>query len=426
MNNMRGRREKKNRVIHQSQAEDPLFDDTGYYDQIPSVISAPTDAISQQEMLRTSSSRFKKRSNSRVGDSVEDKNVPLSPTQQAFLESDENGMVVTSNRQRQKSDGIDINHHHYSSPSRSSRPGRAQASYADDTTDASTLPTFVSVGESIDLQKCGSKLQQQQRTDTNTFLVSKEADGSDEQQPTLLKLVSFEPTSSSKSSSDDHDTRKRLHYKEKLHSLTHRFMTSSAVGRSKEMISDIFDRAGSTTITTNAVVAPPRREDYDTTTKKKNDAKKQTVCINPSDTCQFVKFSSSAASPVREESTHSSSLGSLEHLISKIGQAFSACSSMCTCLDLDDTTVNHEGLVINIPKKKNKKKKKKGYEDCMCAGDILHSNNERSSCSSFSGSTNEEEECCWTDMSSLTGPTTYRYQKRYWLDDVPKDKVQWR
>ena len=388
MNNMRGRRE-KNQPHHQSQ-EDPLFD-TGY-DQIecsiPLVISAPTDAISQQEMLRNS--RPKKRSNSRDFDVT---NGLLSSTQQAFLASDENGIIVTSNRRS----GID---HH--SPSRSSRPGRVQASYAD-TDDSSTLPTFVSVGESIDLQQGCTKLQQQQRTDT-TFLVSKE-DGSDEQQPTLLKLVSLEPSSTSNNTGYDHDTRKRLHYKERLRSLTNRFMTSSAVGRSKDMLSDIIDRGTNNSTSIAAVVVP--REDHIATT---NDAK-QTVRTNPSDS-QFGKFSA------QEKSGES-----LERIITKIGQAFSACS-MCICLD--EAVVNHEGLVINIPKKKKKKKKKKGYdEDCMCAGDILHCNSKNDeSCCSTSGS-NEESTSAWTDMSSLTGSMPYRYQKRYWLDHVPNDDMQW-
>ena len=74
----------------------------------------------------------------------------------------------------------------------------------------------------------------------------------------------------------------------------------------------------------------------------------------------------------------------------------------------------------------NVEKKKKGYgDDCMCAGDILHSNSKNDeSCCSTSGS-NEESTSAWTDMSSLTGSMPYRYQKRYWLDYVPNDDMQW-
>mmetsp|Transcript_22666 Transcript_22666/g.49065 ORF Transcript_22666/g.49065 Transcript_22666/m.49065 type:complete len:335 (+) Transcript_22666:133-1137(+) len=164
---------------------------------IPTLITAPTDAASQQDMLlRTSSTHS------------------TSP-KMMFVAPSETGAVVTPNSRR-----ID-------SPKRLEKSGRAShSSFGDD----STLPTFLSVGTN-------TSWQNDLRNDT-MFLVSKNGV---EEPP--LEARSTRTNGMGDNAALDSKTRKQLHYKEKLRLLTDGLTTSSAVERSRKMLSDIMEKA---------------------------------------------------------------------------------------------------------------------------------------------------------------------------------------
>jgi len=356
---------------------------------IPAVISAPTDAASQQEMLRrthhTRSLSKGTRDSSTEG---------LSATQIAFLASDENGVVVTSNRYVKR----------LSSSSRK-LPSVNPASYAD-TDDTSTLPTFVSVGDDIiswQQTNCLLSSSQRHQDAANTFLVSKDNDDTKkkEQQPPLLTLVSLEAQNSRNGREDA--LRKKLHYKTKLRSLTDQLTASSAVEQSRKMLSpDTTQRIDS------GIVASPERS----TQVKKGGTSKTTNDLN-NDCCV-------GDSPLPKEASASDSKP--HRILSGMYKALTACT---TSLCLDDTVVNHEGTIIQYPTKKKKSLRSKvsqaqttSSSSCMCAGDILHSK-ERSQ---DSGSSDDI-----TDISSLTGMTPYRYQKKHWMHhyDIHESEMTW-
>ena len=377
----------------QQQQEVTKDDNTGNDQQIeciiPAVISAPTDAASQQEMLRRTH-HTRSLSKSTRDSSTEG----LSATQIAFLASDENGVVVTSNRYVKR----------LSSSSRK-LPSVNPASYAD-TDDTSTLPTFVSVGDDIiSWQQTNcllSSSQNRQGATSNTFLVSKDNDDKkkEEQQPPLLTLVSLEAQNSRNDREDA--LRKKLHYKTKLRSLTDQLTASSAVEQSRKMLSpDTTQRIDS------GIVASPERSkqvkmkaDSKTTNNLNNDC-----CVGDS---PLPNASASDSKPQR--------------ILSGMYKALTACT---TSLCLDDTVVNHEGTIIEYPTKKKKSLRSKvsqaqttSSSSCMCAGDILHSK-ERSQ---DSGSSDDI-----TDISSLTGMTPHRYQKKHWMHhyDIHESEMTW-
>jgi len=352
---------------------------------IPAVISAPTDAASQQEMLRrthhTRSLSKGTRDSSTEG---------LSATQIAFLASDENGVVVTSNRYVKR----------LSSSSRK-LPSVNPASYAD-TDDTSTLPTFVSVGDDIISWQQTNCLLSSSQGAAKTFLVSKDNDDTKkkEQQPPLLTLVSLEAQNSRHDREDA--LRKKLHYKTKLRSLTDQLTASSAVEQSRKMLSPDTSRR----IDSGIVASPERSKQV-----KKGGTSKTTNDLN-NDCCV-------GDSPLPKEASASDSKP--HRILSGMYKALTACT---TSLCLDDTVVNHEGTIIEYPTKKKKSLRSKVSQaqttssSCMCAGDILHSK-ERSQ---DSGSSDDI-----TDISSLTGMTPYRYQKKHWMHhyDIHESEMTW-
>jgi len=352
---------------------------------IPAVISAPTDAASQQEMLRrthhTRSLSKGTRDSSTEG---------LSATQIAFLASDENGVVVTSNRYVKR----------LSSSSRK-LPSVNPASYAD-TDDTSTLPTFVSVGDDIISWQQTNCLLSSSQGAAKTFLVSKDNDDTKkkEQQPPQLTLVSLEAQNSRHDREDA--LRKKLHYKTKLRSLTDQLTASSAVEQSRKMLSPDTSRR----IDSGIVASPERSKQV-----KKGGTSKTTNDLN-NDCCV-------GDSPLPKEASASDSKP--HRILSGMYKALTACT---TSLCLDDTVVNHEGTIIEYPTKKKKSLRSKVSQaqttssSCMCAGDILHSK-ERSQ---DSGSSDDI-----TDISSLTGMTPYRYQKKHWMHhyDIHESEMTW-
>lgn len=352
---------------------------------IPAVISAPTDAASQQEMLRRTH-HTRSLSKSTRDSSTEG----LSATQIAFLASDENGVVVTSNRYVKR----------LSSSSRK-LPSVNPASFAD-TDDTSTLPTFVSVGDDIiSWQQTSCLLSSSQGATSNTFLVSKDNDDKkkEQQQPPLLTLVSLEAQNSRHDREDA--LRKKLHYKTKLRSLTDQLTASSAVEQSRKMLSP-----DTTTRIDSGIVASPERSKQ---VKMKADSK---TTNNLNDCCV-------GDSPLPNASASDSKP---QRILSGMYKALTACT---TSLCLDDTVVNHEGTIIEYPTKKKKSLRSKvsqaqttSSSSCMCAGDILHSK-ERSQ---DSGSSDDI-----TDISSLTGMTPYRYQKKHWMHhyDIHESEMTW-
>lgn len=356
---------------------------------IPAVISAPTDAASQQEMLRRTH-HTRSLSKSTRDSSTEG----LSATQIAFLASDENGVVVTSNRYVKRLSSGKL-------------PSVNPASYAD-TDDTSTLPTFVSVGDDIiSWQQTNcllSSSRYNQGAASNTFLVSKDNDDTkkkEQQQPPLLTLVSLEAQSSRHDREDA--LRKKLHYKTKLRSLTDQLTASSAVEQSRKMLSP-----DTTTRIDSGIVASPERSKQ----VKKGGTSKTTNDLN-NDCCV-------GDSPLPNEASASNSKP--QRILSGVYKALTACT---TSLCLDDTVVNHEGTIIQYPAKKKKSLRSKvsqaqttSSSSCMCAGDILHSK-ERSQ---DSGSSDDI-----TDISSLTGMTPYRYQKKHWMHhyDIHESEMTW-
>mmetsp|Transcript_3540 Transcript_3540/g.9049 ORF Transcript_3540/g.9049 Transcript_3540/m.9049 type:complete len:328 (-) Transcript_3540:192-1175(-) len=271
-------------------------------DDVPVVISAPTDAASRQEMLRRTKSPYS------------------STTQKMFVASAENGIVVTSNRE-------------FATP-------KASKNSSVGTGDASTLPTFQSVGTSINWQH-------EQRDDT-LFLVSKE---SVEELP-IMTPVSLE----SKSPNTERETRKRLHYKEKLRLLTESLTTSSAVERSRKMLSDIRE---------NGIAA------------EKNESINE--CGN-----------------TPEEKTPEAK-SKYKRVYDGLKKHLYACSMrMC----VDDAVVDHEGLIVAVPTR--------GF-GCRCTEGIE--------------STGDDYDEDASGFSSLTGPTTYRFQPRYWMNGSDNEMV---
>lgn len=141
-------------------------------------------------------------------------------TTQEMISASMNGVVVISNND------ADI------SPTVSSSPSggcRKQLLRADTTGDEScTLKTFVSVVASIESD--------------NLFIFSKLSDEHSSQHlhPTTSSYVP--PTRSH--SCSDRETRKRLHYKEKLHALAERLAANSAVDRSTQLLTNIMVGTG--------------------------------------------------------------------------------------------------------------------------------------------------------------------------------------
>ena len=124
-------------------------------------------------------------------------------------------------------------------------------------------------------------------------------------------------------------------------------------------------------------------------------------------------------SPLPNEASASNSKP--QRILSGMYKALTSCT---TSLCLDDTVVNHEGTIVQYPTKKKKSLRSKVSQaqttssSCMCAGDILHSK-ERSQ---DSGSSDDI-----TDISSLTGMTPYRYQKKHWMHhyDIHESEMTW-
>ena len=343
---------------------------------VPREISASTDPISQQDILV----RTHRRDDSRRSHSTSS---GLSAVQQAFLDE---SVLSSSHNNRHSSSGRD---YYCSSPVRSSNGGRVPASFAD-TDDASTLPTFVSVGESLP-----SYLQSKHRT------VSKEQDDyttadDDEQQqrPPLLTLVSLEAQNS-----QDNDRRKKLYYKTRLRSLTDRLTTSSAVQRAKDMTKGVIS------------VATPSTEKEDRQNIRIETLNNKNGIISATD--NNIKLNIDGVGSPQQESSISDSAG---RIIKGMRKALSAC--VCDNICLDDAVINHEGLVIEFKSKSKSRNKFVVMDTCQCAGDILHANDSACSYSTTSSSNG-------TDISSLTGLTPHRYQTRYWMDYTPKEEMKW-
>lgn len=265
---------------------------------IPMLITAPTDAASQHEMLlRTKSKASHSRSES-------------STSQKMYLASQQNGFVVTSNR---KMDTPWIS-------------AKNSAAFSED---ESTLPTFMSVGASVDNRR-------HDLDSTNMFLVSKE-NTEDSPMVSMSCLATTSPTMSGMGDSvqQQRETRKRQHrYKEKLCSLTERLTTSATVERSKKMISTIVDRG-------NAVV----------------------------------KEKSNAVFEAGDENDLNEDLSTNNNIIESIKKKLYACS-MSICLE--EAIADQEGMLISVP--------------CRCAEaedfDDVELDKKASDISSLSGYTN--------------------------------------
>ncbi|KAL7548248.1 hypothetical protein ACHAWF_011539 [Thalassiosira exigua] len=274
--------------------KEPAVDDASIT-SVPRVISWAQKDEQTEILLRTKSSRS-------------------TTTQNIFLASSQDGIIVTSSRQVLQRD-------------------KAQSS-ADSATNASTLPTFMSVGSADHLQNNDLK-------DNTVFLVTREGT----ERPPLLTVVSREAKSrmskSGRESPQDKETRKRLHYREKLHLLTSRLTTSSAVERSKEMIANIVERG--------------------------RDIGKDTVNGGGNETGDKAGD---------------------DNIFHGLKSKLYACS-MRLCAD--EAVVDHEGLVIAFPAKNF---------SCRC--------NEETYSIGENGSK-------FTEVSSITGLTNQRFQRRRWI-----------
>ena len=173
---------------------------------VPTLITTSRDTSSQQNLLRTKSTHSN-----------------ATTTQKMYIASQQNGIVVTSTRRIE------------------SYTIQKQRSTADTTVaDESTLPTFMSVGASIlhtDMSRSPSFLvsaSERSRSEGDNILSSS---------PLLrLDAVKIKPERGASVpvlGNSNRETRKKLHYKEKLRALTDRLTTSSAVERSKTMLSSM-------------------------------------------------------------------------------------------------------------------------------------------------------------------------------------------
>lgn len=291
---------------------------------IPPIITAPTDAASQLKMLR----RTKSKSNSSNSNST--------TTQKMFMASSENGIVVTSNMMEVTK----------------TMDREQNSSFG---TGGSTLPTFLSVGASID-----NLHQNDLRRNDSLFIVSKERSN----ETPLLTLVSLE-ANSWRGNNDgvrntanlDRETRKQLHYKDKLKHLTDSLITSVAVERSRRMLSNIADKGG-------GIVA-----EANTTNHARNNGNNTTPDPHDNENDNDPRY---------------------KRILDGIRNKLYACS-MRICVD--EAVIDHEGIVIDVPTR---------AFACRCTGDDT------------GGDDNEENH---SEISSLTGVTPHRFQSRYWIRD---------
>ena len=159
-------------------------------------------------------------------------------TTQEMLTASENGVVVTSNSDANSSCKS-------SSPSDGIRKQLLRVDTNGD--EICTLKTFTSVGESI-------------KSDT-LFIFSKLSDDHSSQQP--LKPVARLSTRSN--SGYDRETRKRLHYKEKLRALTERLASNAAVDQSRQVLTSM--AGGEKQVQEDAASVATQDDDDDIETK---------------------------------------------------------------------------------------------------------------------------------------------------------------
>ncbi len=332
--------------------------------EIPTMITAQTDAVSQHEMLLRTRSPSQGNSND-DGNAVTPRDSSASNNDKVYLASSQNGIVITSSR----AEDVPPRQSAGAGAGAVEKSGRNKHSSFD--TDDSTLPTFLSVeGGSLNWKH-------DQRNDT-LFLVAK---NSIEDEPPLLKLVPLNESAKNNGSFRntnldlDRETQKKLHYKNKLHELTGRLTTNSAVERSKRMLSDIMERSGST-----VVLADEQKKAAATTS-------------NNVDRAEDGNNNNS-----REEEDEPKA----KCIFDSLKKNLLACS-MRICID--DAVVDHEGMVIAIPTKKrdcDEGEGEEGYEEFDRAGQ------QRGGIASV-----DRKE---SDVSSLTGMTQHQFQRRYWAN----------
>ena len=167
-------------------------DNTTSIIDFPLFISASNDASAQKDMLL----KTKGSSPSRLLRTKSDCNTT---TQKIFIASIENGIVVTSNDMWTPG-----------SKKVQGSPARQPQSSLADAGDASTLPTFISVGSSLDWPKdAGSH---------TSFMVPK---GNGDKSPSHVVTLTSDAV-------QDRESRKLAHYRGKLRLLTDRHTTSPA------------------------------------------------------------------------------------------------------------------------------------------------------------------------------------------------------
>ena len=287
---------------------------------VPTLITTSRDTSSKQNLLRTKSTHSN-----------------ATTTQKMYIASQQNGIVVTSTR-RMESYTI-----------------QKQRSTAETTVaDESTLPTFMSVGASISYRHTTT----QDMSRSPSFLVS-EGDNKLSSSPLLrLDAIKIKPERGASVpvlGNSDRETRKKLHYKEKLRALTDRLTTSSAVERSKTMLSSIV-------IGQSAVLQMNEVDEVGCEEK----AEKGDTPASKSDLINGMK----------------------KKVLDPLSKLFNCSLTLC----VDDSVLDHEGMIISMPTtpKHSSDVEEQGEDDDedYTAGE-------------------------YSDISSLTGPTNFRFRSRY-------------
>lgn len=267
--------------------------------------------------------------------------------------SSKSGLTTTQKMQAALSSGVVA-----SSPWESQMTGLSVTPSLVDTKDCdSTLPTFESVGDWHDDVASGTLfLVSNGSGDSQDHRADREDVDSSLQSKTMIMFTA----ASDRFTASEKESRRRLHYKEKLRALTDELTTSSAVDRSREMLSSIKDKSNGMLQKKRGggdqgVARDGRANNGDATYKLMYENMKNKLC---------------------------------------------ACS-LPSCVD--DAVVDHEGLIISVPEHGF------GCRPTRRACGSIEAGAEDDS--KYSDDLNDGAH---SDLSSLTGATHHRYQARYW------------